>query len=98
MGMETLQEARGIRHMKFRVAGFDANKKTVRGCMREAVHVEKRMVRLGKPVQGGHPEYRGARCAEKGKLKCNGSEGRPAIHGATARDQGGAAQIRPNRR
>src|SRR5713226_6396370 len=96
MSMETLQEARGIRQIKFRIAGLDAHKKAVRGRVREAVHVENRMVRLGQPVQGKHSEHRGERRAENGKLKCHGNEGRPAIKRATANVHGIAAYIRPN--
>src|SRR5216684_1269046 len=96
MSMETLQEARGIRHIKFRVTGFDADKKAVRGGMREAMHVEDRVVRLGQLVQGEHAKHRGDRRAENGKLKCNGNEGRPAIERATANVHGVAAHVRPN--
>src|SRR5712692_1209910 len=84
MGVEALQKARGLRQMKLPVAGLDANKKAVRGCMREAVDVENRMVRLGQPIQSEHSEYRGERCAENSQLKGNGNEGRPAIERAAA--------------
>src|SRR5713226_352339 len=96
MRMEALQEARGVRQIKFRIAGFDANKKAVRRCMREAMHVEDGVVRLGQFVQGEHAKHRGDRRAENGKLKCNGNEGRPAIERATANVHGIAAYIRPN--
>src|SRR6266478_1969072 len=96
MRMEALQEARGGRQIKFRIAGFDANKKAVRRGMGKAVHIENRMVRLGQPVQGEHAKHCGDRRAENGKLKCNGNEGRPAIERATANVHGVAAHIRPN--
>src|SRR5229473_1403557 len=96
MRMEALQEARGVRQIKFRIAGFDANKKAVRRGMGKAVHVEDRVVRLGQLVQGEHAKHRGDRRAENGKLKCNGNEGRPAIERATANVHGVAAHICPN--
>src|SRR4029077_17620781 len=70
--------------MKLRVAGFDADKKTVRRRMCEAVHVENRMVRLRQLVQGEHAKYRGDRRAENGQLKGDGNEVRPAIERAAA--------------
>src|SRR5260370_36468626 len=66
MRMQALEEAGGVRQMKLRVAGLNANKEAVRRCMREAMHVENRMVRLGEPVQSQHSENRGERCGEKG--------------------------------
>src|SRR6266576_4592781 len=70
--------------MKLRVAGLDANKETVRRCMREAMHVENRMVRLGQSIQGEHTENSGERCAENRHLKGDGNESRPAIERAAA--------------
>src|SRR5229473_693937 len=84
MSMETLQEARGVRQIKFRVTGFDADKKAVRRGMREAMHVEDRMVRLRQLVQGEHAKHRGERRAEDGKLKGDGNESGPAIERAAA--------------
>src|SRR5437879_120401 len=84
MSMEALQEARGVHQMKLRVAGLDANKETVRRCMREAMHVENRMVRLGQSIQSEHTENSGERCAENGQLKGDGNESRPAIERAAA--------------
>src|SRR5437879_10371128 len=84
MSMEALQEARGVRQMKLRVAGLDANKETVRRCMREAMHVENRMVRLGQSIQGEHTENSSERCAENRHLKGDGNESRPAIERAAA--------------
>src|SRR5712664_4376658 len=66
MRVQALEEARGVRHMKLWVAGLNANKETIRRCMREAMHVENRMMRLGQPVQSEHYENRGERCAEQG--------------------------------
>src|SRR5260370_33787332 len=51
-----LEDARAFLHTEFRILGLDANKKTVRGGMREAVHIEDRMVRLGEFVQRQHAE------------------------------------------
>src|SRR6266849_2817714 len=82
--------------MKFRIAGFDANKKAVRRCVREAMHVENRMVRLGQPVQGEHSEYRGERRAEHRELKSDGNESGPAIERAAADVHGVAAHVGPN--
>src|SRR5258708_32874539 len=82
--------------MKFRIAGFDANKKAVRRCVREAMHVENRMVRLGQPVQGAHSEYRGGRRAEHRELKSDGNESGPAIEPAAADAHGVAAHGDPN--
>src|SRR5713101_4638045 len=84
MSMETLQEVRGVRQIKFRVTVFDADKKAVRRCMREAMHVENRVVRLGQLVQSEHAEHRGERRAENGKLKSDGNESRPTIERAAA--------------
>src|SRR5260370_33960707 len=84
MGMETVQEARGVRQMKLRVAGLDANKEEVRGCMREARHVENRVVCLGQSVKGEHSENRGKSRAKNSKLKRDGNESRPAIERAAA--------------
>src|SRR5260370_7547189 len=80
MRMETVQEARGVRQMKLRVAGLDANKEAVRGCMREARHVENRVVRLGQSVQGEHSENRGERRAKNRNRKRDGNESRPPIY------------------
>src|SRR5467141_5203294 len=52
--------------------------------MRETMHVENRMVRLGQLVQGEHSENSGESRAENGELKGDGNEGRPAIERAAA--------------
>src|SRR6266704_908872 len=96
MRMKILQEAGGVSQMELRIAGFDANKEAVRRCMREAMHVEYRRVRLRQPVQGEHYKYRGERCAENGKLEGDGNESRPAIERATSNVHWVAAHIRPN--
>src|SRR5882762_7920319 len=82
MRAEALQEARRLRKVELRIAGLDANKKAVRRGMREAMHVEDRMVRLRQLVQGEHAKHRGERRAEDGKLKSDGNESRPAIERA----------------
>src|SRR5207302_1061382 len=79
-----LEKARAFRRMEFRILRLDANKKTVRGGMREAVHVENRMIRLGQFVQGEHTENRGERRPENGQLKGDGNKRRPAIQRAAA--------------
>src|SRR5467141_1891369 len=70
--------------MKLWVASFDANEEAVRGCMREAMHVENGMVRLRQAVQRKHTENRGERCPENGQLKGDGNKGGPAIEGTAA--------------
>src|SRR5258708_25635486 len=87
MRMETVQEACGVRQMKLRVAGLDANKEAVRGCMREARHVENRVVRLGQPVQGEHSQNPRERRAKHKKLKRAGNESRPLIGRAASDSQ-----------
>src|SRR5206468_5417214 len=65
--VDVLEQARDFLQMKLRIPGLDTNKKTVRGSMREAVHVENRMIRLVQFVQGEHTENRGERCPENGQ-------------------------------
>src|SRR3981189_985735 len=52
--------------------------------MRETMHVENRMVRLGQLVEGEHSENSGEGRTENGELKGDGNEGRPAIERAAA--------------
>src|SRR6266852_470271 len=82
--VEALQEARGVLQMKLRIASFDANEEAVRGCMREAMHVENGMVRLRQAVQRKHSENRGERSPENGQLKGDGNKSGPAIEGTAA--------------
>src|SRR6266704_987327 len=84
MRMKTLEKARGIRKMKLRVASLNAKKEAVRRCMREAMHIENRMVRLWQFVEGQHAEYRGDRCTENREFECDRNKGRPAIERAAA--------------
>src|SRR5216684_2171689 len=82
--LEALHEARGVLQMKLRIASFDANEEAVRGCMREAMHVENGMVRLRQAVQRKHTENRGQRRPKNGQLKRNGNKGGPAIERTAA--------------
>src|ERR1700687_2808539 len=50
--VELLKEAGGFHEMKLRVASLDTDEEAVRRRMREARHIENRMVRLGQLVQG----------------------------------------------
>src|SRR6266849_4779783 len=61
--VDVLENTSDFLQMKLRILGLDTNKKTVRRRVREAVHVEDRVVRLGQFVQGKHAENRGKRCA-----------------------------------
>src|SRR5712692_6538850 len=88
MRFDAPEKLRCLGKMKLRVARLDANKETIRGGMREAVHVEHRMMRLRQPVQGEHTKNRGERRAENGELKGDGNESRPAIEGAAPDVQG----------
>src|SRR5260370_18384936 len=63
MRMQALEEAGGVRQMKLRVAGLNANKEAVRRCMREAMHVGNRRGRLGQPTQADESENRAEPCA-----------------------------------
>src|SRR6266478_9117262 len=83
--LEALHEARGVLQMKLRIASFDANEEAVRGCVREAMHVENGMVRLRQTVQGEHTKYGGERCPEDHPLNGDGNKGGPTIEG-TATD------------
>jgi len=67
--------------MKFRVAGFNANKEAVRGRMREAMHVENRMVRLRQLVQREHAKHCRDRRAENGQLKGDGMKAGQLLRG-----------------
>jgi len=49
--------------------------------MRETMHVENRMIRLGQFVEGEHTENRSERRSENGQLKGDGNKSRPAIEG-----------------
>src|SRR5437762_419271 len=93
VSVNVLENARHFLQMKLRILGLDADKKTVRGRMREAVNVEDRMVRLRQFVQGQHAENGGERCAENGQFKSNRDEGGPAIEG-TATDVHGISDRR----
>src|SRR5438034_1389106 len=52
--------------------------------MRETMHVENRMVRLGQFVQREHTENRCERRSENGQLKGDGNKSGPAIEGTAA--------------
>ena len=88
MRFEALEKPGGLGKMKLRVARLDANKETIRGGMREAVHVEHRMMRLRQLVQGQHAENCSKRCTENGELKGDRNESRPTVEGAAADVQG----------
>src|SRR5216683_1909017 len=82
--MEILQEPRGVREMKLRVAGFNANEEAVRRCVRETRHIENGVMWLRQFVQGEHAKNRRKRGAKNRELKRNRNEGRPAIQRAAA--------------
>src|SRR6267378_819366 len=84
MRMHFLKDARGVRQMKLRVAGFDAEKEAVRRGVREAMDIEDRMMRLREPVQGEHAKHRGERRAENRQLESDGNKSWPAIERAAA--------------
>ena len=50
MRVKPLQKSRGIREVKFFVAGLDADEKAIRRGMRETVGIENRMMRLRQTV------------------------------------------------
>src|SRR6266850_806087 len=82
MRMHFLKDARGVRQMKLRVAGLDAEKEAVRRGVREPMDVENRMMRLREPVQGEHAKHRGERRAENRQFESDGNKSRPAIERA----------------
>src|SRR5436189_5541084 len=61
--------------------------------MRETMHVENRMIRLGQFVEGEHTENRSERRSENGQLKGDGNKSRPAIEGTAADVQRVGARI-----
>src|SRR5271169_4881346 len=79
MRVKPLQKARGLREVKFFVAGLDADEEAVRRGMRETVRIEARMMRLRQAVEREHAEHRGERSEENGHFKRDRNEGRPAI-------------------
>src|SRR5882672_5568204 len=84
MRVHFLKDARGVRQMKLRVAGLDAEKEAVRRGVREAMDIEDRMMRLREPVQGEHAKHGGERRAENRQFESDGNKSRPAIERAAA--------------
>src|SRR5271157_918954 len=74
-----LQEPGRFRQIEFRIARFDTQEEAVRGCVREAFHVEDRVIRLRELVQGQHAHHGEDGSAENGEFKSDGNERRPAI-------------------
>src|SRR5882762_5809323 len=84
MRMHFLKDARGVRQVKLRVAGLNAEKEAVRRGVREAMNIENRMMRLREPVQGEHAKHRGERRAENRQFESDGNKSGPAIGRAAA--------------
>src|SRR5882724_9341804 len=84
MRMHFLKDARGVRQMKLRVAGLNAEKEAVRRGVREAMGIENRMMGLREPVQGEHAKNGGERRAENRQFESDGNKSRPAIERAAA--------------
>src|SRR5579864_3094693 len=49
MRIQALQKCLGLREIEFLVPRLDAQKESIRGRRRETLHIERRMVRRGKP-------------------------------------------------
>src|SRR6266403_896640 len=84
MRMHFLKDARGVRQMKLRIAGFDAEKEAVRRGVREAMNIENRMMRLRQTVQGEHSKNGGEGRAENRQFESDRNKGRPAIERAAS--------------
>src|SRR5689334_12099135 len=82
MRMQLLKEAHRVHDMKFRVARFDAEIKTVRGGMDEALHVENGVMRLRQAVQRQHAEHGAESSAQHGHLEGDGDKRGPTIERA----------------
>ena len=90
-----LQKSRGIREVKFFVAGLDADEKAIRRGMRETVGIENRMMRLRQTVEREHAEHRGERSEKNGHLKRDWNEGWPAIERTSGDIQRISVNIHP---
>src|SRR3984893_1803922 len=84
-GVKTVEKARRFGEIEFRIARFDAQKKTVAGgVLDETVHIEERMMRAREPVQRQHAKNGGECGAEHGQFKGDGNEGGPTVQRASA--------------
>src|ERR1700693_2251953 len=79
LSVHALQESRGLRHIEFGIAGFDAQEETIGGGARKTLYAENRVIGLRQPVQRQHAHHSEDGRAQNGKFERDRNKRRPTI-------------------
>src|SRR5271170_56494 len=79
MRMQAFQKCSCLREIEFLVPRLDAQEKTVRGCPRESLDVERRVIWRRQPIERQHSKHGRERRAQNRQLESNRNPHRPAI-------------------